>query len=404
MSTTVKPTVPEPVPAPMFTEELGRAPDPDEFSVGLREWLASHTALLQHFREVIPLTIETRDALLRPLHRLLYDVGWIRWGWPADVGGFGGSVLLRGILHEELCRFGMRLPESMLLLETLAPVVIEYDRPLAKRFVNELISGNKTWAQGFSEPEAGSDLASLRCSAQRDDRDYVINGEKIWSSSGHLADRCLLLARTGHPEERHRGLTFLLVDLDAPGITVRPISAASGRNEFAEIVFQDVRVSAERIVGQVGSGWEAAMYLLQWERGMYAWQRQADLHSVLGEALAEPELARGAATDERIGAAYRILHALRMATRRTLGSLARAVNPGPGISVDKLLLSKVEQAVFEVVRELRYQAFEFGDRPADDALRADYFYARAASIYGGSAEIQRTILADRVLQLPGEKG
>ncbi|MGV0794855.1 acyl-CoA dehydrogenase family protein [Mycolicibacterium sp. XJ1819] len=382
---------------------LASAPCTEEFAAVLRDWLTTHRAELSGFREATAVTIESRDEQLRPLHRLLYEAGWLRWGWPKDIGGFGGSVLLRGVLHDELCRFGVRVPESMLLLETLGPMVIEYDKPLARRFLPELLSGEKTWAQGFSEPEAGSDLASLRCRAERCGQGYVVNGEKIWSSSGHLADRCLLLVRTGRPEERHRGLTFFLVDLDAPGVSVQPILAASGRNEFAEIVFQDVEVPEDRRIGDVGLGWEAAMYLLQWERGMYAWQRQADLHSSLGKILASAELDVNTAAAERIGAAYRVLHALRMATRRTLTKLAHAVNPGPNISVDKLLLSKAEHAIFEVARELHYPAFEFGDRLTDQVLRADYFYARAASIYGGSAEIQRTILADRVLQLPGEK-
>ena len=160
-------------------------------------------------------------------------------------------------------------------------------------------------SQGFSEPEAGSDLADLRCRARLIDGSFAVDGHKVWSSFGQDADRCLLLARTGPQESRHRGLTMMLVDYDSPGLTVRPIAAANGRNEFAEIIFDDVRVPTDRVIGTVGTGWAAAMELLQWERGMFAWQRQAALHGELTAALRGARGTLSSASLGRVGEAYR---------------------------------------------------------------------------------------------------
>lgn len=373
-----------------------------EFEAEFRTWLEVEAEALSEFRDARPLSVEERSVVLGRLHSILYATGWLRSGWPQEYGGLDGSVMFRGILHEELCRAGFRLPDSMAMLEILGPVLIEFAPAVAQRFFPALLAGEETWAQGFSEPDAGSDLASLHCRASLDGDTFVVNGQKIWASYGHLANRCLLLARTGSAESRHRGLSFLLVDLDSPGVVVNPIMAASGRNEFAEIFFDGVMVPADRLVGEINGGWEAAMYLLQWERGMYAWQRQAGLHQELGEALNAIEHPTGDGTLERIGAAFRSVHALRLASRRTLRRLSRRENPGPSVSLDKLLLSAAEQAVHDVVRELNHPALELGDAPADELARADYFYARAASMYGGSAEIQRTIVADRILGLAPE--
>lgn len=390
----------------MITDETAAprgtgVPTLNEYRDALVAWLADQRTELDPFRARHPFSVEDRNRHLRPLHRLLYSVGWARWGWPEFVGGFGGPVLLRGVLYEELCRAGLRLPDSMLQQEVMAPVVCAVAPEFARTHVPALIAGEETWSQGFSEPEAGSDLGGLRCRAELRNGEYLVNGHKIWASFGHLARRCLLLVRTGTPDSRHRGLSFLLVDHDTPGVTVRPIRTASGRNDVSELHFEDARVSEDRMVGEPGSGWESAMHLLQWERGMYAWQRQASLHTELHEALhSVTELSE--ATVERIGVAYRQLHSLRLASRRTLRALSDGRNPGPAISVDKILLSRAEQAVHAVMRELSRSNFELGSGADADLLRADFWYARTASIYGGSVEIQRSILADQVLRLPKE--
>jgi alkylation response protein AidB-like acyl-CoA dehydrogenase len=195
---------------------------------------------------------------------------------------------------------------------------------------------------------------------------------------------------------------MLLVDLDSPGVTVRPIRSADGGQDFSELFFDDVRVPVDRLIGRRDEGWSVAMYLLQWERGMYAWQRQASLHTELAAALATGGEPVHPAVAVGVGNAYRWLHALRLASRRTLERLSAGESPGPVISVDKILLATAEQAVFDVVRELSPFEFAFGDGPDADLQRADFVFSRAASIYGGAIEIQRSILADRILRLPRE--
>lgn len=381
----------------------GSLRSPSEFQHRLREWLASEPAELSAVRGVRPFSIEDRATVLRQLHRALYASGWIRWGWPEHVGGNGGPALLRGILHDELCHAGYQLPDSMLLIEILGPMVISRAPAIAQEHFGALLAGEETWSQGFSETEAGSDLAGLRCRAEPDGKErYRINGHKVWSSFGHLAKRCLLLARTGSTDSRHRGLTMFLVDHDTPGLTVRPIPAANGRNEFAEIMFEDVVVLAQRIVGSVGDGWAAAMDLLQWERGMFAWQRQAGLHAELSGELRELGATASPMSAPAVGRAYRKVYALRLASRRTLRALSDGDNPGPVVSVDKILLADAEHALHAVSRELRHPEFELGVGEPAELRRAEFLYGRTASIYGGSAEMQRIILADQILGLPKE--
>lgn len=359
-----------------------RSPGLSEFTVAFRAWLAPRS--------------------LHPSQRLLFEEGWTAWGWPPEVGGRGGPVVLRGIVYEELCRAGYRLPDAFYAVETIAPMIVESAPDLAARYLRPFLLGDELWCQGFSEPDAGSDLAALRCRATPDDGGFTVNGQKIWVSFGHLASRCVLLARTGTPDSRHRGLSVFLVDLDSAGVTVRPIRSADGRLDFSELFFDDVRVPADRLIGRLNDGWSVAMYLLQWERGMYAWQRQASLHTELAAALATAEEPVRPAVAVGVGTAYRSLHALRLASRRTLERLSAGENPGPVISVDKILLATAEQAVFDVVRELSPFEFAFGDGPGADLRRTDFVFSRAASIYGGATEIQRSILADRVLGLPRE--
>jgi alkylation response protein AidB-like acyl-CoA dehydrogenase len=366
-----------------------------------RGWIAEHTAELSPYRGLEPPDIEAAFDRNGGLLRMLHDAGWSRWGWPQDAGGHGGDACLRGALYEELCAAGLPIPEAMLSLETIGPALQTFAPALLAEFLQAKLAGDEVWCQGFSEPEAGSDLAALRLRALDAGDHWIINGQKTWSSFGHLAKRCVLLARTGGPDSGHRGLTMLFVDLDVAGVTVRPIRAATGRNEFAEIFFDGARVPKERLVGEVGGGWSVAMHLLQWERGMYAWQRQAWLHGRLGQLLSSAAEA-GPSAAAAVGEAYELLVALRSKCGETLRRLAAGENPGPEISVDKVLLATAEQAVLELARRLLHPVFAVGGESEAGHWRSEWFYSRAASVYGGSAEMQRTILAERLLKLPRE--
>ena len=200
----------------------------------------------------------------------LYEAGWNRYGWPEEVGGFGGTEIHRAVYFEELAAAMLPVPEQHWTLEVLGPALIKYAPGLAAEFLPNYLRGQEWWGQCFSEPESGSDLAGLRCRAVDDGADgFVLNGQKIWTSQGPTATRFLVLVRTGAPESRHRGLSTILVDADTPGVTVRPIALASGRRELAEIFFDDVRVPRERLIGDVDAGWGVVMFLMQYERGMY---------------------------------------------------------------------------------------------------------------------------------------
>jgi len=235
----------------------------------------------------------------------------------------------------------------------------------------------------------------------------VINGQKIWTSYGAYADRMMMLARTGTVSDRHRGMVMLLVDLDSPGIERRPIALASGREELAEFFFTDVVVDMERLVGPVGSGWSVAMDLLQYERGGYAWMRMAIATNRLQELLRTTDVnpwntERYALAGSVVGRAYLNLAALRARTSATLCRLTTGEVVGEQTSIDKVLLSTAEQDVFDACDALVGTEMLIGDDAAAKRWREEWWYSRAASIYGGAREIQDTIIADKMMKLPKE--
>jgi alkylation response protein AidB-like acyl-CoA dehydrogenase len=342
------------------------------------------------------------------LMRVLYDAGFGRYGMPSSAGGLGGDVRHWAVLFDELARAGITPTGQHSLLVTLAYPLAKFAPHLAAAYLPEFLSGDGWWGQGFSESEAGSDLAALRCRARRQGDDYVISGHKIWTSHAETANRIFLLARTGTQDSRHRGLSMLLVDVDMPGVTVRPIRLASGRAELAECFFDDVRVPAGRLIGAEGDGWAVAMYLLQYERAAWAWLRAAvllrRLQSLVGllesaPAAATPsEPASRAPADAVLGSVYLDLLSLRARSVDTVRRLADGQTVGPEASADKLLLGACEQSVYDAARSLLGPRFLFGD--GSRQWREEWWYSRTTTIYGGSAEVQRGIIADRVLKLP----
>jgi alkylation response protein AidB-like acyl-CoA dehydrogenase len=361
------------------------------------EWLDDNESLLARQRGVHSRDFVDVVRTQRELQAALFEAGWVRYGWPETMGGLGGDARHRGSMYDALVERSVPVPEGYYTLETLIPMLSVYAPLLASEYLHALLRGEEAWCQGFSEPDSGSDLASLRTSAARDGDDWVINGHKIWTSQATVSKRCVTLVRTGTPESRHRGLSMILVDHDTPGVTVRPIRAMTGRDEFGEVLFDDVHVSGDRLIGSEGDGWGVAMYLLQWERGMYPWQRQAALLTALDRLLAEhaDEIDPGELAD-----AYLAILPMRVSSRNTIRRLAAGENPGPEVSVDKVLLARAEVAVHDLADAVLMPAIELGDDHDAEGWRHEYLYSRAAPIYGGSIEIQRTILADRVLGLP----
>ena len=271
--------------------------------------------------------------------------------------------------------------------------MISYARPpLAAEMVPRLLSGREQWCQGFSEPGSGSDLASLTTRAVpmqgKVDGDWVVTGQKVWTSLAQYSARCVLLTRTA---PGHGGITAFFVDMDTPGITVRPLRTMNGVDEFAEVFFDDVVVPGDRMLGRPGDGWRLATDLLPYERSTCFWHRIAYLYTRLDRLLAETAIPDEAA----LGSAYLALHTVRCRSHATQRRLAEGERLGPETSVDKVLLATAEQQLYDTARELLPGAVELTETP----WRSEYLYSRAATIYGGTAEIQRNIIARRLLSL-----
>lgn len=380
------------------------------FRAEFGRWLADHAADLDRFRR-LPTDLDGQFAALRDLQRVLYGAGWLRWGWPPELGGLGGSSLLRGVLSEELAAGGCPPPFSFGMMEVLAPAVTRFAPEIATWALPPLLRGDETWCQGFSEPEAGSDLASLRLRAVDDGACWRVTGQKVWTSFAQYARRCVLLSRTGTVEDAHRGITALFVDMDSPGVTVRPLRAMSGDAEFAEVFFDNVAVPKDRVIGTVGGGWAVTMHVLSCERGAVAWQRQAWMHRRFAELLQAAGPPEGGDTPEGgnapdgsgaawAGQTFADLYALRLAARRTFRRLDAGDLPGPDSSVDKILMATAEQALFDGALDLLPEVLLATDGGDAETWRADWFYSRAATIYGGTSEIQRNIVAEHLLGLP----
>jgi alkylation response protein AidB-like acyl-CoA dehydrogenase len=358
-----------------------------EFRSGLRAWLDEH--------DLSPgpdPSFDAEVAQLARVRRALYDAGWMRYGWPEEVGGLGGPAVLRAVLGEEVTSRELTDPGIYSMVEVLAPTMISYaPKPLAAEMVPRLLNGTEQWCQGFSEPGSGSDLASLTTRADPRGDDWVITGQKVWTSLAQFAARCVLLARTG---PGHAGITAFFVDMDTPGITVAPLHAMHGRDEFCEVFFDDVAVPSGRMLGRPGDGWQVAMDLLPHERSTCFWHRIAHLYTRLDRLIDETPVSDDAA----LGAAYLALHTIRCRSHATQLRLGEGAQLGPETSIDKVLLATAEQRLFDTARDLLPGVIELTESP----WRREFLYSRAATIYGGTAEIQRGIIARRLLGLGKE--
>ena len=369
----------------------------DEFRTSLDAWLDAHAAELAPPFDGAG-TLDEQMAQLAKVKSAAYDAGWMRWGWPSRVGGLGGSPLLRGYLGEALTRRGLVDPGGYSMVEVLAPTMIDYARPeLAAEMVPRLLRGEELWCQGFSEPGTGSNLAALACRAVRDGNAWRVTGQKVWTSFAQYSQRCVLLTRTGPPESAHRGITAMFVDMASPGITVRPLGTMHGGAEFCEVFFDDVSVPLDRTLGDEGQGWSVAMDLLPFERSTALWHRTAFLNRRLEQLLIDaPSDSLSAA---EVGDVFVQLFVLRARSRGTQHRMAGGERLGPETSIDKILLATAEQALFDLVGAALAESVVLGDDTASEQWRAQYLYSRAATIYGGSAEIQRNIVARRLLDL-----
>jgi alkylation response protein AidB-like acyl-CoA dehydrogenase len=332
--------------------------------------------------------------------------------WPVEFGGRGGTAAQKSIYDEEMARARAPLTVNSLGLTFLAPTVMAIGTEEQKRqVVKPLLFNEVIWCQGFSEPDAGSDLAALQMRADADGDDYVLNGQKIWTTNARHADRMFTLVRTSREAQRHRGITMLLVDLRSPGVEVRPLKQMSGAQEFGEVFFTDVRVPKANVLGEEGAGWDVAMLLLSFERGASAmgqytaFRREVDdiiglaqrLHQD-GHPVAEDPLLR-----QQIARSVVELELLRLHSLHVLTQVEQGRELGAASSITKLQWSEAHQDVGELftdVAGLVHQVAAPDDGLDLTALQQSFLWSRSETIWGGSSQVQRNIVAERLLGLP----
>ncbi len=341
---------------------------------------------------------------VRAWSRMLHEAGYAGLTWPTEYGGRGLAPAYQAIYLEEESRAEAPPHVGVIGLGMAGPTIMAHGTDAQKRaHLSQILSAEQIFCQGFSEPEAGSDLAAVRTSARLDGDALVVDGQKVWSSFAHLADFCILLARSDPSSERHEGLTFLIVDMHSPGVEVRPLRQLTGEAEFNEIFLTGARVPVENVVGEIGGGWEVAMTTLLHERGTLGFALVARLEVAVGRLL---ELARDrGATDaqrEAIALEWIELQALKHTAYRSLSSLARTGVPGPEGSILKLQWSEANQRLTKLGLELLGSDAQLVEENAAYAgwWQHQQLRARGNTIEAGTSEILRSILAERVLGLP----
>src|SRR4051794_5605160 len=334
----------------------------------------------------------------REWSRKLYEAGYAGLTWPKEYGGAGAPYSYQAIFYEEMAAAAAPPHIGVIGLGMAGPTIMVHGTDAQKsRHLEKILSGEDVWCQGFSEPDAGSDLAAARTRAELKDGVFVVNGQKVWSSFAHIADWCILVTQSDPDGQRYRNLTYLIVDMHAPGVEVRPLRQITGEAEFNEIFFTDVQVPQENLLGDVGQGWQVAMTTLLHERGTLGFALSAALDTNVRRLV---ELARerrptGAARDQ-VAREWIEQQALRYTNYRSLTTLIKTGIPGPEGSVGKLHWSEQNQRLTKLARQLLGS-----DGLADDGFwNHQQLRSRGNTIEAGTSEILRNIIAERVLGLP----
>ena len=374
--------------------DLTPTPQEQAFRDELRGWLAANHPGPEPEGDVAG--FEFRRAWQRRLH----DDDWAGVSWPKEYGGRGATLVEQAIYNEELARAQAPSTANVLGLAMGGPTVIAHGTEEQKRrYLEPILSADEIWCQGFSEPEAGSDLASLKTRAVRDGDEWVVTGQKVWTTLAHHAKWCMLVARTDPDAPRHKGLTYFLMDMEQDAVQVRPLRQITGEAEFNELFIEEARIPHENILGGECNGWNVAITTLMHERATLAFGLQIRVKITLGELLAEARES-GAAADpvirDRLAQLYIESEVLRLNALRGLSAIMRTGVPGPEGSLGKWQWADVNQALTELAVELR------GGRAVldDDRWTYRFLRARANSIEGGTTEILKNIVAERVLGLP----
>jgi alkylation response protein AidB-like acyl-CoA dehydrogenase len=372
------------------------------FRAEVRDWIASNLPEELRGHRGGAGRFEGNGA--RAWSRRLHEAGYAGLTWPTEYGGTGKPYVFQAIFLEELARAEAPTHVGVIGLGMAGPTIMAHGSEAQKfRHLEPILSAQEIWCQGFSEPGAGSDLAGVRTSARRIDGHYVVDGQKVWSSFAHVADWCLLLARSEPGSQRHEGLTYLIVDMKSPGVEVRPLRQITGEAEFNEIFLTGVEVPVENVLGEPGEGWKVAMTTLLHERGTLGFALTAALE-VNVRKLIDLAKERGATPLQRDGIAREWIeaHGLRLTALRSLTQLVKTGIPGPEGSILKLHWSEANQRLTKLALDLLgpEAALAGADAPYVGFWQHQQLRSRGNTIEAGTSEILRNIVAERVLGLP----
>ncbi len=379
-------------------------PEQQAFRLRFRIWLAENLATdWGGPRFTGPDDDAENAALQKAWEQKLYAAGYQGIHWPKDYGGQGMTLVEHLIVQEELGR--VSAPEGINTMgkELVGPIILKMGTEEQKRhYIPRILNIDDIWCQGFSEPDAGSDLAGLRTRAVLDGDHWVINGQKVWTSFAHQADMCILLARTDSDAPKHKGLTLFMVDIRSPGIDIRPLRQITGRTEFNEVFFTDVRVPVGRNLGGINDGWNAAVGVLSFERATARLYRQArflaEFRQLVASLAKRAEKAANPFFRQKVGALFSELQMLRLLNLKTASRIVNGKGIGSEASIVKLFWSELHQRIATFASDVYGEDFVLGE-PEAERFRFLYLHSRAESILAGTSEIQRNIIAERMLQL-----
>ena len=386
--------------------DLGFTAEEEAFRLEVRSWLNANLPAEWRHRGVGGYREEEDTEIQREWQRRLHAGGWLKLGWPKEAGGRGATPVMQAIYQEEIAKAGAPPILGRLGVTLLAPTLWVHGTDWQKQtYIDKILSGELIFCQGFSEPDAGSDLAGLRTKAERRDGKWVLSGQKTWSSGAYYSQKSFLLARTDASAEPHRGIGFFLVDMNQPGVEVRRIKQMTGGGEFCEIFLSGAVVEDRDLVAAPTDGWKIAMTVFGFERGGLAQAARFERAVAELATLARDRGAGGdATTRQKVAQAQIEAHVFRLIGLRSLTKAQQGQAPGPEASVTKLFWSEMDKRLQETAMgvEGMYGALAPESRFAIEDGRWQYgwLWAQAETIYAGSSEIQRNIIAERVLGLP----
>jgi alkylation response protein AidB-like acyl-CoA dehydrogenase len=400
--------------------DLTYPPEAETFRTEIRAWLDAN--LPDNFQE---LRGEERKQFNEAWVRKLFEGGWICASWPKEYGGKGLTTMQQVVLAEEFARAGAPMRADFFGDTLVGPTILQWGTEEQKQeFLPKILKGEISWCQGFSEPDAGSDLAGLNCRAELDGEEWVVNGQKVWTTQAQYADYVFLLARTDPEAPKHAGISYLLVPMKQPGVEVRPIEQVDGSAEFNEVFFNEARCPKENVVGGVNNGWKVAMTTLGFERGTSATTSHRRFQKELDE-IVESARKNGKAADpltrQRLAKAWSKVKIMEVNGLRSLSDVLHGTKQAAALgALNKMYWSEYHKETLELAIDILGLEGQVLTGKSDEEfvpgvgrrrgrsgypvspMQASFFFSRSETIWGGTAEIQRNIVGERVLGLPKE--